>query len=64
MEHVLIEFVEGCGKPDLVGKRVRMGADQATNQIAKGRAILVEEEEPEEPKRKRARAEETGEAGE
>ena len=59
METVLIEFIEGCGKPELVGSRMRMGAAQATNQIAKGRAILVDESEVlsegEEPKRVRKR---------
>ena len=59
METVLIQFTEGCGKPELVGSRMRMGAAQATNQIAKGRAVLVDESEPETetPKRVRKRGE-------
>lgn len=48
MEQVLIEWTEGCGRDDLVGKRIRMGGAQATNQIAKGRAILVEEKDEDE----------------
>ncbi len=55
MEQVLIEWIEGCGRDDLVGKRIRMGEAQATNQIAKGRAMLVEEEPEPESKRSRGK---------
>ncbi len=44
---------------DKVGKRSRMGETQATKQISSGRARLVEEE-PEKPKGRGKKKEETG----
>lgn len=59
---ILIEWVEGCGKPDLVGRRVRLGETQATKQISSGRARAVDESEPAKPKRRSKKAKEETEA--
>ncbi len=59
---ILIEWIDGCGKPDLVGRRVRLGETQATNQIAKGRARAVDESEPAKPKRRSKKEKEETEA--